>query len=103
MAPPLLYAPALALPLGGGGLPLQTDTTLDDDPPLVDELVWGDLLECHLDGGAHWHLVGRGAREIGIEIDPRVPVQGHHCQVVGLIGHAPVEAAILDHDVGRDM
>jgi hypothetical protein len=76
---------------------------LGDDPPLVDELAWGHLLERRLDGGAHWHLVGRGAREVGIEIDPRVRVQRHHCQVIGLIGHAPVEAAILDHDVGRDM
>ena len=48
---------------------------LGDDPPLVDELVWGHLLERHLDGGAYRHLVGRGAREIGIEIDPRVRVQ----------------------------
>ena len=24
-------------------------------------------------------------------------------QIIGLIGHTPVEAAILDHDVGRDM
>src|SRR5712692_341218 len=76
---------------------------LGDDPPLVDELAWGHLLERHLDGGAHWHLVGRGAREIGIEIDPLVRVQRHHCEVIGLIGHAPVEAAILDHDGGRDM
>src|SRR5215471_2862764 len=71
--------------------------------PLVDQLAWGHLLERRLDGGPHRHLVGRGAREIGIEIDPRVRVQGHYCEVIGLIGHAPVEAAILDHDVGRDM
>src|SRR5260370_20274142 len=76
---------------------------LPDDPPLVDQLAWGHLLENHLDGGAHRRLVGWGAREVGIEIDPRVGVQRHHCQVIGLIGHAPVEAAILDHDGGRDM
>src|SRR5271154_1675075 len=50
-------------------------------PPLVDELAWGHLLERHPDGGAHRRLVGRGAREIGIEIDPRVRVQSHHRQV----------------------
>src|ERR1700722_20411208 len=76
---------------------------LADDPPLVDELVWGHLLERHLDGGAHWHLVGRGTREIGIEIDPRVRVQRHHRHVIRLIGHAPVQPAILDYDVARDM
>ena len=32
-----------------------------------------------------------------------VRVQRHLCQAIGLIGHAPIEAAILDHDVGRDM
>jgi hypothetical protein len=69
----------------------------------VDELAWGHLLEGQRDGRTHGRLVGRGAREIGIEIDPRVRVQGHHCEVIGLVGHAPVEAAILDHDVGRDM
>jgi hypothetical protein len=26
---------------------------LTDDPPLVDALIWGDLLERHLDGSAH--------------------------------------------------
>ena len=52
-----------------------SDRLLGDDPPLVDELAWGHVLERHLDGGAYWHLVGRGAREIGIEIDPRVRVQ----------------------------
>src|SRR5204863_4551618 len=36
---------------------------LGGDPPLVDELAWGHLLEGHLDGGAHWRLVGRGPRE----------------------------------------
>src|SRR5712671_2038152 len=76
---------------------------LSGDSPLVDELAWGHLLERHLDGGAHWRLVGRGAREIGIEIDPRVRVERHHRQVIRLIGHAAVEAAILDHDGGRDM
>jgi hypothetical protein len=30
----------------------------------VDELARGRLLERHLDGGAHWHLVGRRVREI---------------------------------------
>src|ERR1700686_2259214 len=55
--------------------------TLGDAPPLVDELAWRHLLERDLDGGAHWRLVGRGAREIGVEIDPRGRVQRHHCQV----------------------
>src|SRR5260370_36189151 len=55
---------------------------LADDPPFVDQLAWGNLLERHLDGGAHWHLVGRCARAIGIEIDPRVRVQRHHCVAI---------------------
>ena len=33
----------------------------------------------------------------------RILVQGDHRQVVGLIGHAPVEPAILDHDIRGDM
>src|SRR6266850_7949242 len=102
---PSLRDGPLPLPPEGrrGAIVSKIYASLGDDPPLVDELAWGHLLERHLDGGAHRHLVGRGAREIGIEIDPDVRVQRHHCQVIGLIGHAPVEAAILDHDVGRDM
>src|SRR6516225_12357867 len=52
------------------------NSELGDDLPLVDELAWGHLLERHLDCRTHGHLVGRGARGIGIEIDPRVRVQG---------------------------
>jgi hypothetical protein len=74
-----------------------------DDPPLVDDLIWGHLLERHLDGGAYGHHVRRGTEEIGIEIDPLVRVQRHHRHVIGLIGHAPVDAAILDHDEACDM
>src|SRR5579871_4416532 len=51
----------------------------------------------------HRHLIGRGAGQVRIEIDPRIGVEGHHREVVGLVGHAPVKPAVLDDDVGRDM
>src|SRR6266446_6723724 len=102
--PSLRDGPLLSPLKGGEGQSIARSVhPLGDDPPLVDELAWRHLLERHLDGGAHRRLVGRGAREIVIEIDPDVRVQRHHCQVIGLIGHAPVEAAILDIDGGRDM
>src|SRR5579862_5179871 len=68
------------------GLRAGTDTALGDDPPLVDQLAWGHFLECRLDGGADRGLVGRGAGEVGIEIDPGVRVQRHHRQIIGLVG-----------------
>src|SRR5215510_11545626 len=74
-----------------------------DEPPLVDELAWGHLLERHLDGGSHRHVVGRRPRQVGVEIDPRILVQRHDRQIVRLIGHAAIEAAVLDHDEGGDM
>src|SRR5467141_2411237 len=47
---------------GGEGQSLARSAhPLGDDPPLVDQLACGHLLERHLDGGAHWHVVGRGA------------------------------------------
>src|SRR5487761_1309920 len=45
---------------------------LSDAPPLMDQLAGGHLLEGHRDGGTHRRLVGWGAWQIGIEIDPRV-------------------------------
>src|SRR5262249_47198510 len=78
-------------------------TPSSDHSPLVNEPARGDLLESHLHGGPYWDLVGRCPRQFGVEVDPRVLIQRHHRQVVRLIGHAPVEATVLDDDIGGDM
>src|SRR4029453_2674308 len=72
---------------------------LVDHAPFVDQLARRHLLKCDLDGGTYRDLVGWSPWKVGVKIDGRVLVQGDQCQIVGLIGHAPVEPAILNDDV----
>ena len=76
---------------------------LADHAPFMDQLARRDLLKGHLDCSPDGDLVGWSPWEIGIKIDTRVLVQGNQRQIVRLIGHAPVEPAVLDHDLRSNM
>src|ERR1051326_3481322 len=69
----------------------------------MDQLARRHLLKSDFDGGFYRYLVGRSPRQIGVEINARILVQGDQRQIVWLIGHAPGEPAVLDHDIRRNM
>jgi hypothetical protein len=72
---------------------------LVDHPPLVDQLARRYLLKGDFDGGSYRHFIGRSPRQMGVEMNARVLVQGDQRQIVRLIGHAPGESAVLDHNI----
>jgi len=75
-------------------------------PPLVHELALGPPpRDVASTGGAHRHLVGRGAREVGIEIDAAVRVRSVTIARLNRAdrANAPVEAPSSISDGGRDM
>ena len=43
------------------------------------------------------------AGQVGVKVDGGVFVQGYQGQVVGLVGHPAIQAAVLDDDVGGDV
>ena len=62
-----------------------------------------NFLERDLDGSTHGHLVRRDAGKVRVEVDAWILVERDQREVVGLIGHAAVQPAVLDDDIRGDM
>ena len=58
------------------------------NPPLVDQLTWRNLLKNNLYLGSYGYLPHWDPRQVGVEVDTRVIVQGYQRYVEWLIWYA---------------
>src|SRR5262245_11143303 len=72
-------------------------------PPLGNLLAVCGRLEHDLYTGAHWDLVHRSSREVGVHLDTRVLVQHNHRDVERLIPLKQPDRAVVHHPVVVDL